>query len=169
MVFDAVLLLYSQVQEVSCGQLLGGCLRGFMAVDIHRHKAKTYTSTGHPYRAEDRRQDQAVAGTPPARSPLHGGPTSLHKATSTGGHNVALSSCAVSGRLVCCGCIFIGFADWSEVEMSENVVYRCPDGGSTQVPKLVVRGSGMTDSGVTHRCRSCDSEWANGVPVRPAC
>ena len=53
--------------------------------------------------------------------------------------------------------------------MSETVVYRCPDCGSTQVPKLVVRGSGMMDSGVTHRCRSCDSEWADGVSVRRAC
>jgi predicted RNA-binding Zn-ribbon protein involved in translation (DUF1610 family) len=42
--------------------------------------------------------------------------------------------------------------------MSE-VLFRCPFCGSTETPKLIVRGSGMRDSGVSHECRNCESEW----------
>jgi hypothetical protein len=42
--------------------------------------------------------------------------------------------------------------------MSE-VLFRCPSCGSTETPKLIVRGSGMRASGVSHECRSCNSEW----------
>lgn len=65
MVFDSVFLLYSQVQEVGCSQLLGGCPRRLMAVDIHRHNAKNVHLNRTPVPgAEDRRQEQTVAGTP---------------------------------------------------------------------------------------------------------
>jgi transposase-like protein len=41
-------------------------------------------------------------------------------------------------------------------------LYRCPLCTSTETPKLIVRGSGMRESGVSYRCRSCDSEWDVG-------
>jgi len=44
--------------------------------------------------------------------------------------------------------------------MSESQ-YRCPGCGSVETPKLVVRGSGQREAGVSHRCRSCGSEWAD--------
>lgn len=40
-----------------------------------------------------------------------------------------------------------------------EVLFRCPSCGSTETPKLIVRGSGMRGSGVSHECRSCQSEW----------
>jgi len=51
--------------------------------------------------------------------------------------------------------------------MSE-ALYQCPDCGSTETPKLVVRGSGMRDPGVSYMCRACGSEWWDGQSDRRA-
>jgi uncharacterized Zn finger protein len=37
--------------------------------------------------------------------------------------------------------------------------YGCPGCGSLDVPKLVVRGSGLGESGLDLKCRDCGSEW----------
>jgi formate dehydrogenase maturation protein FdhE len=44
-----------------------------------------------------------------------------------------------------------------------DALYVCPECGSTDVPKLVMRGSGrLGESGLSMRCRVCDSEWPDG-------
>ena len=42
-----------------------------------------------------------------------------------------------------------------------DALHGCPSCGSTETPKLVIRGSGLCEPGVSHVCRSCGSEWAN--------
>ena len=51
--------------------------------------------------------------------------------------------------------------------MSE-ALYRCPECGSQETPKLIVRGSGMRDAGLSHQCRACGSEWLDGRSERRA-
>jgi len=46
-------------------------------------------------------------------------------------------------------------------EVAEMTHHRCPDCGSTDTPKLIVRGSGVQESGLFLRCRTCGSEWAD--------
>ena len=45
---------------------------------------------------------------------------------------------------------------------------RCPGCGSQDTPKLVVRGSGIRESGMSHKCRTCGSEWLGGDAGRRA-
>jgi predicted RNA-binding Zn-ribbon protein involved in translation (DUF1610 family) len=49
-----------------------------------------------------------------------------------------------------------------------ETLYRCPVCGSTETPKLVVRGPGLRDSGVSHKCRACSWEWSGNESERRA-
>ncbi len=37
----------------------------------------------------------------------------------------------------------------------------CPNCGSTDVPRLIVRGSGAATDGVSLQCRRCHHEWSD--------
>jgi len=37
----------------------------------------------------------------------------------------------------------------------------CPKCGSTDVPRLIVRGSGAVTDGVSLQCRRCHHEWSD--------
>ena len=39
----------------------------------------------------------------------------------------------------------------------------CPNCGSTEEPKLLIRGSGLTGHGWVLRCRTCDRDWSDEV------
>jgi len=43
----------------------------------------------------------------------------------------------------------------------------CPNCGSSEEPKLLIRGSGMTGHGWVLRCRTCDRDWSDGLTDRP--
>jgi predicted RNA-binding Zn-ribbon protein involved in translation (DUF1610 family) len=42
--------------------------------------------------------------------------------------------------------------------MVDTPFFRCPDCGSVETPTLVVRGSGLRNTGLTLKCRECGSE-----------
>jgi formate dehydrogenase maturation protein FdhE len=42
-----------------------------------------------------------------------------------------------------------------------DACHRCPHCGSVDTPTLVVRGSGLGETGLFLKCRDCRSEWAD--------
>jgi uncharacterized Zn finger protein len=41
----------------------------------------------------------------------------------------------------------------------------CPICGVTEVPTLLIRGSGLTGHGWVIRCRTCGGDWSESMPV----
>jgi transposase-like protein len=44
--------------------------------------------------------------------------------------------------------------------------YGCPNCGSTDEPRLVVYGSGLTGQDWVLRCRTCNRDWSDFTSVR---